>query len=72
MTLHEAIEKLLQQVDKPMTSIEIADALNKNKWYVNEVELKTPTPNIALSQIPYNYDKMAIPKTRRLFLGLDR
>ena len=34
MTLHEAIEKILQQVGQPMTAREIADALNKNKWYV--------------------------------------
>lgn len=33
MTLHEAIEKLLQQTGCSMTTREIADALNKNKWY---------------------------------------
>ncbi len=33
MTLHEAIEKLLQQTGRPMTTIEIANELNKNKWY---------------------------------------
>lgn len=34
MTLHEAIEQLLRQTRRPMTANEIADRLNKNKWYV--------------------------------------
>jgi hypoxanthine-DNA glycosylase len=33
MTLHEAIEKLLKQTGRPMTTQQIADALNKNGWY---------------------------------------
>lgn len=33
MTLHEAIEKLLQSTGRPMTTQEIADELNKNGWY---------------------------------------
>lgn len=33
MTLHEAIEKLLRQTGRPMTTQQIADELNKNKWY---------------------------------------
>lgn len=33
MTLHEAIEKLLRQTDRPMTTLQIADELNKNNWY---------------------------------------
>lgn len=33
MTLHEAIEKLLKQTGRPMTTIEIAKALNENRWY---------------------------------------
>jgi hypothetical protein len=33
MTLHTAIEKLLQQTGRQMTTQEIADSLNKNKWY---------------------------------------
>jgi hypothetical protein len=32
MTLHEAIEKL-KQTGRPMTTNEIANELNKNKWY---------------------------------------
>ena len=43
MTLHEAIEKLLRQTRRPMTAREIADELNKNKWYVkgDKSEIKT-------------------------------
>jgi hypothetical protein len=33
MTLHEAIEKLLRQTTRPMTTSEIAAALNTSKWY---------------------------------------
>lgn len=33
MTLHEAIEKLLKQNGREMTTTEIASELNKNKWY---------------------------------------
>lgn len=33
MTLHEAIVKVLQQAGRAMTTGEIADALNRNKWY---------------------------------------
>jgi len=33
MTLHEAIEKLLRQNGRPMTTQQIADELNKNGWY---------------------------------------
>lgn len=43
MTLHEAIEKLLRQVGRPMTTKEIADELNKNGWYQKkEGSLITP------------------------------
>ncbi|WP_216368492.1 DNA-deoxyinosine glycosylase [Limnovirga soli] len=33
MTLHEAIERLLRQTGRPMTTLQIADELNKNGWY---------------------------------------
>lgn len=33
MTLHEAIEKLLRQKGRSMTTQQIADELNKNGWY---------------------------------------
>lgn len=33
MTLHEAMEKLFRQVGRPMTTKEIAEKLNENKWY---------------------------------------
>ncbi len=33
MTLHEAIEKLLEQEGRSMTTSEITTALNENKWF---------------------------------------
>lgn len=33
MTLHEAIEKVLRKKGRQMTTTEIANELNKNKWY---------------------------------------
>jgi hypothetical protein len=36
MTLHEAIEKLILQYNRPMTTTEIADFLNKNHWYTKK------------------------------------
>lgn len=33
MTLHEAIIQLLNLHKRPMTTTEIANELNKNKWY---------------------------------------
>lgn len=46
MKLHEAIEKLLKQIGRPMTANEIANELNKNKWYQ-----KKDCSNIAPSQV---------------------
>ncbi len=36
MTLHEAIEKLLAQQQRPMSTNEIAEALNNNSWYTKK------------------------------------
>lgn len=36
MRLHEAIEKLLRQKGRSMTTTEIADELNKNRWYTKK------------------------------------
>jgi hypothetical protein len=36
MKLHEAIEKVLIEKGKPMTTIEIADELNNNKYYTKK------------------------------------
>lgn len=35
-TLHEAIIKVLLQFDRPMTTTEIANELNDNKWYIKK------------------------------------
>lgn len=51
MTLHEAIEKLLSQTGLPMTAREIADGLNRNKWYV-----KGDKSQIRTSQITARVD----------------
>ena len=39
MTLHEAIEKLLKQKKRPMTTTEIANELNKKKWYIQKKKI---------------------------------
>ena len=36
MTLHEAIEKLLKEKGRSMTTSEIADELNHNKWFTKK------------------------------------
>lgn len=36
MKLHEAIEKLLIETRRPMTTTEIAEKLNQNKWYTRQ------------------------------------
>lgn len=36
MTLHEAIERLLDLENRPLSTKEIADKLNKNGWYVKK------------------------------------
>jgi hypoxanthine-DNA glycosylase len=46
MTLHEAIEKLLGQTGRPMTALEIADELNKNKWYIKRDKSQIKTNQI--------------------------
>jgi hypoxanthine-DNA glycosylase len=51
MTLHEAIAKLLRQSGRPLTAREIADGLNKNKWYT-----KTDKSEIKSSQITARVD----------------
>ena len=56
MTLHEAIIKLLKEKGTPMTTTEIANALNENKWY-----LKKDKSEITPFQIhgrTKNYDKL--------------
>lgn len=54
MTLHEAIEKLLLQTGRPMTTQQIAYELNKNGWYqkrdgskINAFQIHGRTKNYA-------------------------
>lgn len=36
MTLHEAIEKLLKEKGRSMTTSEITEALNENRWFTKK------------------------------------
>ncbi|ABW19457.1 hypothetical protein [Alkaliphilus oremlandii] len=36
MKLHDAIEKLIIHTGRPMTTTEIANKLNENKWYTKK------------------------------------
>jgi hypothetical protein len=47
MTLHEAIIKVLQQAGRSMTTREIADALNSNKWYIKDDKSLIATSQIS-------------------------
>ena len=38
MNLHDAIVKLLKQKGRPMTTTEITEELNKNKWFTKKDE----------------------------------
>ncbi len=62
MTLHEAIEKLLRQTGRPMTAREIADELNKNKWYVkgDKSEIKT---NQVTARVDNHHDLFDIDRS---------
>ena len=56
MTLHEAIEKLLKERGRAMTTSEIADELNKNKWFT-----KKDSSEICAFQVhgrTYNYTNL--------------
>lgn len=36
MTLHDAIEKLIREKGRSMTTSEITEELNRNKWYTKK------------------------------------
>ncbi len=66
MTLHEAIVKLLKEKGHSMTTTEIANSLNENKWY---------TKKDGSAIIPYqihgrtkNYDKLFRREGATVFL----
>ena len=56
MTLHEAIIKLLKEKGTPMTTTEIANALNENKWYVKKD--KSEITPFQIHGRTKNYDKL--------------
>lgn len=47
MTLHVAIEKVLAEKRKSMTTVEIADRLNSTKWYERADKGIIPTSQVA-------------------------
>ena len=72
MTLHEAIEKLLHQTSQRMTAREIADSLNKNKWYVkaDKSEIKTSqiTARVDDHHELFDIDRSVSPLQIKLFI----
>jgi hypothetical protein len=71
MKLHEAIEKLLRQKGQPMTALEIADRLNKNKWYVkkdqSQIEPSQITARVRKYQNQFEIDRSVSPQQVKLF-----
>ena len=71
MTLHEAIEKLLLQTRQPMTAREIADALNKNKWYSkgdkSEIKPSQVTARVDDHHELFDIDRSVSPLKVKLF-----
>lgn len=59
MTLHEAIEQLLKQANRSMTTTEIANELNKNKWYTKNDKSNIEPKQIAarISKHPTLFDR---------------
>lgn len=45
LKLHEAIQIVLKEADRPMTSREIADEINKRGLYHRKVDSNTVPPN---------------------------
>lgn len=71
MTLHEAIEKLLLQTRRAMTAREIADALNKNKWYAkgdnSEIDPSQINARVNKNQRLFEIDHSVFPLEIKLF-----
>ena len=71
MTLHEAIAQLLRQIGQPMTAREIADGLNKNKWYTkaDKSEIKTSqiTARVDDHHELFDIDRSTSPLRIKLF-----
>lgn len=71
MTLHEAIEQLLRQNRRLMTAREIADELNKNKWYIksDKSEIKPSQITARIDDHPelFEIDRSTSPLRIKLF-----
>jgi len=71
MTLHEAIAQFLRQSGRPMTAREIADGLNRNKWYTkaDKSEIKTSqiTARVDDHHELFDIDRTTSPLKIKLF-----
>ena len=71
MTLHEAIAQLLRQSEGPMTAREIADGLNKNKWYTkadkSEIKSSQITARVDDHHELFDIDRSISPLKIKLF-----
>lgn len=71
MTLHEAIAQFLRQSGRPMNAREIADGLNKNKWYTkaDKSEIKTSqiTARVDDHHELFDIDRTTSPLKIKLF-----
>jgi hypoxanthine-DNA glycosylase len=70
MTLHDAIEKILRQIGRPMTAREISDELNKVKWY-EKGDKSTIKPNQISARVNdchelFDIDRSVFPQQIRL------
>lgn len=75
MFLHEAIEKLLKLTNGAMTATQIADELNKNKWYVksDKSQIKPNQINARVGDHPelFEIDRSIAPLQIRLLGNKD-
>ncbi len=71
MSLHEAIAQLLRQNGHPMTAREIADGLNKNKWYTkadkSEIKPSQITARVDDHHELFDIDRSTLPLRIKLF-----
>jgi len=71
MTLHEAIAQLLRQSGRPMTAREIADGINKNKWYTkadkSEIKSSQITARVDDHHELFDIDRSTSPLKIKLF-----
>ncbi len=67
MTLHEAIKKLLIEVNRPMAASEIAHALNQRDWY--ERKDSGPLPGSQISARVNKYPSFFFKRDGQVYLN---